>query len=205
MVLIATFYCISISVLYCNSGNAIATTIIFFYFFRPSILKFHALKTDIYFEHPDFGQQTSLEVTSTNYSDPTQQLGLTSRYKNAPLFPQDNVLTFLPTAPWPTNKIKIVPKEDLTTTLLATVTSTDKQNLSSISDVDRGKRIMPKNEVYRVFRHYPLTQFPALFVDSKVGISRSASETDDWLFFLTTFGSFQERFINYFLKRYMKA
>ena len=38
-----------------------------------------------------------------------------------------------------------------------------------------GERIMPETR---------FTEFPALSVDSKIGISRSASETDDLLFFL---------------------
>ena len=38
-----------------------------------------------------------------------------------------------------------------------------------------GKRIMPQTR---------FTEFPALSVDPRVGISRSASETDDWSFFL---------------------
>ena len=38
-----------------------------------------------------------------------------------------------------------------------------------------GKWIMPETR---------FTSFLALFVDPRVGISRSASETDDWLFFL---------------------
>ena len=39
-----------------------------------------------------------------------------------------------------------------------------------------GKLIMPETR---------FTSFPALFVDPRVGISRSAAETDVWLFFLT--------------------
>ena len=42
-----------------------------------------------------------------------------------------------------------------------------------------GKRIMPDTR---------FTEFPALPVDPRVGISRSASETDDGLFFLPTRG-----------------
>ena len=38
----------------------------------------------------------------------------------------------------------------------------------------KGKRIMPETS---------FTEFPALSVDPRVGISRSASETDVWLFF----------------------
>ena len=38
-----------------------------------------------------------------------------------------------------------------------------------------GKRIMPESR---------FTEFPAFSVDPRVGISRSASETDDLLFFL---------------------
>ena len=38
-----------------------------------------------------------------------------------------------------------------------------------------GNRIKPKTR---------FTEFSALSVDARVGISRSASETDDWLFFL---------------------
>ena len=49
-------------------------------------------------------------------------------------------------------------------------------NLSSVSDADieksqpKGKRIMPETR---------FTEFPAFSVDPRVGISRSASETDD--------------------------
>ena len=39
-----------------------------------------------------------------------------------------------------------------------------------------GKRIMPQTR---------FTEFPALFVDPRVGIFRSALETNDWLFFLS--------------------
>ena len=39
-----------------------------------------------------------------------------------------------------------------------------------------GKRIMPE---------MTFTEFPALSVDPRVGISRSASETDVWMIFLT--------------------
>ena len=46
----------------------------------------------------------------------------------------------------------------------------DKQNLSSVSDTDReGEQIMLETKY---------TEFPALSVDSRVGISRSASESD---------------------------
>ena len=49
------------------------------------------------------------------------------------------------------------------------------------------------------------TSFPALSVDSRVGISRSASETDDWLFFLPIIVNFYKSFVYYFLKRYVTA
>ena len=49
------------------------------------------------------------------------------------------------------------------------------------------------------------TEFPALSVDPRVGISRSASETDDRLFFLPIIGNFHKSFVYYFLKRYMTA
>ena len=39
-----------------------------------------------------------------------------------------------------------------------------------------GKRIMPETR---------FTSFPALYVDPVVGISWSASETNDWFFFLS--------------------
>ena len=38
-----------------------------------------------------------------------------------------------------------------------------------------GKRKMPETRY---------TEFPALSVDPRVGVSRSVSETDDWLFFI---------------------
>ena len=41
--------------------------------------------------------------------------------------------------------------------------------------LSEGKRMMPETR---------FSEFPALSVDSRVGISLSASETDDWLFFL---------------------
>ena len=55
----------------------------------------------------------------------------------------------------------------------------DKYNLFSVSDADQeistsGKRIMPESR---------FTSFPALSVVPRVGISRSASETDGKLFF----------------------
>ena len=49
------------------------------------------------------------------------------------------------------------------------------------------------------------TEFPAFSVDPRVGISRSASEMDDLLFFLPIIGSFHKSFVYYFLKRYMTA
>ena len=57
-----------------------------------------------------------------------------------------------------------------------------------------GKRILPETR---------FTEFPAFSVDPRVGISRSASHTDDWLFFLPIIGSFQKSLVYYFLKRYM--
>ena len=59
-----------------------------------------------------------------------------------------------------------------------------------------GKRIMPETR---------FTSFPALYVDPKVGISQSALETDDWLFFLPIIGSFHKSFVYQYLKRYMTA
>ena len=50
-----------------------------------------------------------------------------------------------------------------------------------------GKRIMPETSFtsFPVFSVDPrVTSFPALSVYPRVGISRSASETDVWLFFL---------------------
>ena len=52
-----------------------------------------------------------------------------------------------------------------------------------------GQRIMPERGLPR-FRHYPLTRgleffttYPALSVDPRVGISRSASETNNRIYF----------------------
>ena len=39
-------------------------------------------------------------------------------------------------------------------------------------------------EDIRIMSETRFTEFPALFVDPRVVISRFASETDDWLFFL---------------------
>ena len=49
------------------------------------------------------------------------------------------------------------------------------------------------------------TEFPALPVDPRVGLSRSVLETDDWLFFLPIIGSFRKSFVYYCLKHYMTA
>ena len=46
----------------------------------------------------------------------------------------------------------------------------------------RVKRIMPETR---------FTEFPALSVDSRVGISWSVSETVDWLFFLSNIGKIE--------------
>ena len=59
-----------------------------------------------------------------------------------------------------------------------------------------GERMMPETR---------FTEFPALSVDLRVGISRSASETDDLLLSLPIIGSFHNSFVYYFLKRYMMA
>ena len=47
--------------------------------------------------------------------------------------------------------------------------------------------------------------FPAFSVVQRVGISRSAFEIDDQLFFLPIIGNFHKSFVYYFLKRYMTA
>ena len=59
-----------------------------------------------------------------------------------------------------------------------------------------GKRIMPETR---------FTEFPALPVDPRVGVSRSASETDELFFFFPIIGCFHTSFVYYFLKRYMAA
>ena len=59
-----------------------------------------------------------------------------------------------------------------------------KNNQSSVSNADRETP----------------TSFPALFADPRVGISRSASETDDWLFFLPILVNFYKSFVCYLLK-----
>ena len=49
------------------------------------------------------------------------------------------------------------------------------------------------------------TEFPAFSVDPRVGISRSASQTDYWLLSLPIIGSFHKSFVYHFLKSYMTA
>ena len=51
------------------------------------------------------------------------------------------------------------------------------------------KRIMPETK---------FAEFPEFSVNPRVGISRSASATEDRFFFLPTIGSFYKTFVNYF-------
>ena len=61
----------------------------------------------------------------------------------------------------------------------------------------------PEDE--RIMQEMRFTEFLAFSVDPRLGTSRSASETDDWLFFLPIIGSFHKSFVYYFLKGYMMA
>ena len=54
------------------------------------------------------------------------------------------------------------------------------------------KRIMPETR---------FTEFSAFSVDPRVGISRVALDTGDWLFLLPIIRSFHKSFVYYFLKR----
>ena len=53
----------------------------------------------------------------------------------------------------------------------------DKQNLTSISDTNWD---IPQLEVKQIRPESRLIVFPATSIDPRVGISRSASETDVW-------------------------